>query len=64
MPYGKALVRVGGGGAGMNAPVRIRYCTQVKERGKTRLQGVGQGTTWGGGWSMDQVKKGGISTIT
>ncbi len=35
------LIRVGGGGARMNAPVRIRCCTQVKDYGKTRLQGVG-----------------------
>ncbi len=45
------MVRVGGGGAGMNASVWITGCTQVIERGKTRLLWVGQDTTWGADWS-------------
>jgi len=48
----QAQGRAGGGGAGMNAPVRKTWwCTQVIECGKIRLLWVGQGMTWGAGWS-------------
>jgi len=35
----------------MNAPVLITGCTPTIKLEKTRLLWVGQGTTWGAGWS-------------